>query len=268
LIYDKKMKAKRFTLCYVPSAAAMKTSSTYLFILLFPFFANAQRVDTVQTQKGKSFKPFIIPAVFIGYGLVSLSNNNAIRKFDLRITNEIKENSPNYFTRADDVYRYVPALAVYGLNLAGIKGKHSLADATGIYLLTTGISGGLVISIKHISNRTRPDGSDDHSFPSGHSATAFASAEFLNQEYRDVSPWYGYAGYTVATATATLRLYNKKHFLSDVIAGAGFGILSAKASYLLYPKIKEAIVGKGGKNYSFVPIYQDRTVGFAFNAFL
>jgi membrane-associated phospholipid phosphatase len=241
----------------------MQKISCYIFILFFPFFSKAQTLDTGETQQHPSFKPLIVPTVFIGYGLISLANNNAIRRLDIRVTNEIKTNSPNFFTRADDLLRYVPALAVYGLNLADIKGKHSLVDATGIYLLTTGITGGFVISLKHVSNRTRPDGSDRQSFPSGHSATAFASAEFLNQEYKDVSPLYGYAGYTVATATAVLRLYNKKHWLSDVVAGAGFGILSAKASYFLYPKIKRVIVGKKANNYSFVPMYQQHVWGLS-----
>ena len=242
----------------------MKSFTLYIFILFCPYFAQAQTQDTLESQNKGSIKPFILPAAFIGYGLVSLTNNNPLRRLDLRVTNGIKQNAPSFFTRADDYLRYAPAAALYALHLGGIKGKNSLADATGIYLLTTAISGTLVISSKHISQRTRPDGSDDHSFPSGHSTTAFASAEFLYQEYKDLSPWYGYAGYTVATTTAVLRLYNKKHWLSDVIAGAGFGILSTKASYLLYPKIKQVFGGKKDSHYSLVPLYQQRTFGFAY----
>jgi membrane-associated phospholipid phosphatase len=244
----------------------MRLSIWSFYLLLFPLFTSAQQLDSVKASKGAVIKPFIIPAVFIGYGVVSLSSNNAVRRFDVRVGNEIQQNSPTFFTRADDILRYLPALAVYGLNLADVKGKHGLVDATGIYLLSTGISGGLVISIKHISRRTRPDGSDTQSFPSGHSASAFASAEFLKQEYRDVSPLYGYAGYAVATTTAVLRLYNKKHWVSDVIAGAGFGILSTKVSYLIYPKLKQVFVGKKGTDFSLVPIYQQHTFGFSFNA--
>lgn len=243
----------------------MKSFTLYIFVLFCPYFVLAQTRDTLETQPKASIKPFIVPAVFIGYGVVSLTGNNPIRKLDLRVTNEIKQHSATFFTRADDYLRYAPAAAVYALNLAGIKGKHSLADATGIYLLSTAVSGTLAISSKHISHRTRPDGSDDFSFPSGHSTTAFASAEFLYQEYKDISPWYGYAGYTVATTTAVLRLYNKKHWLSDVVAGAGIGILSTKVSYLLYPKIKQAFGGKKTSNYSLVPLYQQRTFGLAYS---
>jgi membrane-associated phospholipid phosphatase len=225
-----------------------------------------QRLDTIPPKSNHSLRPFIIPAVFVGYGIVSLGNNTPLRKLDIRISNEIKRNSPNSFSKVDDYLRYVPAAAVYGLNLAGIKGKNTLLDATAIYVLTTGISGGIAVPIKRLTDRTRPDNSDHHSFPSGHATTAFASAEFLMQEYKDVSRLYGYAGYTVATATAVMRLYNKKHWLSDVVGGAGVGILSTKLSYLIYPKIKQLFSKRDNDHFSLVPSYQQKTYGLAFNA--
>ena len=260
----RKRKQKTDFVCLYRIGTPMKSFTLYIFILFCPYFALGQSPDTLESQPKSSIKPYILPAAFIGYGLVSLTGNNPIRKLDLRVTNEIKEHSSRFFTRTDDYLRYAPAAAVYALRLAGIKGKHSLADATGIYLLTTAISGTLAISSKHLTLRTRPDGSDDHSFPSGHATTAFASAEFLYQEYKDISPWFGYAGYTVATTTAVLRLYNKKHWLSDVVAGAGIGILSTKVSYLIYPKIKKALARKKTLNYSLVPLYQQGTFGFAY----
>ena len=75
-------------------------------------------------------------------------------------------------------------------------------------------------------------------FPSGHTTEAFAYAEFIQQEYKDVSPWYGAVGYAAATATGLLRIYNNKHWLSDVVAGAGIGMASTKLAYLLYRAIK------------------------------
>ena len=48
------------------------------------------------------------------------------------------------------------------------------------------------------------------------------------QEYKDVSVWYGISGYIVATGTGFFRIYNNKHWLTDVAAGAGIGILIDK----------------------------------------
>jgi len=206
---------------------------------------------------------FIIPAVFIGYGVVSLAGDNVIRRLDYTTKNELQEDHPLFAAHADDYMQFAPAAAVYGLNLMGIKGKNSLLDATGIYALSSAIMGGSISVLKKATHRLRSNGSGYNSFPSGHTANAFAAAEFLNQEYKDVSPWYGYAGYTVATATGILRMYNNKHWFSDVVAGAGFGILSTKLSYFLYPKLKRLITGKGRFNYTVAPSYEQHTMGFA-----
>jgi hypothetical protein len=206
-------------------------------------------------------KAFLIPAVFIGYGLISLTGNNAIRQFDYSTKNEFREDHPHFVHHVDNFSQYLPGVAVYGLNLAGIKGKHNLVDATGIYVMTGVFTGVSVIGVKKLTHRQRPDASNNESFPSGHTATAFASAEFLNQEYKDVSPLYGVAGYAIATGTGILRLYNNKHWVSDVVAGAGFGIASTKLAYILYPKVKKLLTGKGKLNYTVVPAYQDHVFG-------
>ncbi len=75
--------------------------------------------------------------------------------------------------------------AVYGLNLAGIKGKNNFRDRTMILATSYLIMGLTVESLKSITRVERPDGSSRNSFPSGHTATAFMGAEFLWQEYKD-----------------------------------------------------------------------------------
>lgn len=222
--------------------------------------------DHLKTQEyTPKLKSFIVPAVFASYGFISLMGNNAIRRLDLSTKGEFQEDHPHFVNHADNYAQYLPGVAVFGLNLAGVKGKHSLLDAAGIYVLTAAITGISVEGVKEVSSRKRPDGSNNFSFPSGHTATAFASAEFLKQEYKDVSPLYGVAGYVVATGTGVLRLYNNKHWVSDVVAGAGFGIASTKIAYLLYPKVKKLFNGKGNLNYSVIPSYQQHVFGLNLN---
>ena len=96
-------------------------------------------------------------------------------------------------------------------------------------------------SLKSNSKVERPDGSGFNSFPSGHTATAFAGAEFLWQEYKEVSIWYGISGFIVATGTGAFRMYNNKHWLTDVVAWAGIGILSTKIAYWMHPFIQKKI---------------------------
>ena len=248
-----------------------------LLVLCSPFFLSAQITPALQDttarpssllklrgQNPPKLRSFIIPAVFVGYGIISLGNN-AIRDLDYSTRAELQEDHPIFANHADDYLRYAPAAAVYALNLAGIKGKHKVGDQTGLYFLSMAVMGASTTIIKRTADRNRPDGADNYSFPSGHTASAFAAAEFLNQEYRDVSPWIGYAGYTVATATGVLRLYNNRHWVSDVVAGAGLGIASTKVAYLIYPHVRKLFVGKQSVSYSMMPTYQEKAVGFAFS---
>jgi membrane-associated phospholipid phosphatase len=125
------------------------------------------------------------------------------------------------------------------------------------------IMSGTVFGLKKWTKVERPDGSSNNSFPSGHTANAFMGAEFLYQEYKDVSPWYGIAGYVVATGTGLFRMYNNRHWFSDVVAGAGFGILSTKVAYWIYPWMKEKIFKDKDEKYSgmAMPFYNGKQAG-------
>jgi membrane-associated phospholipid phosphatase len=124
----------------------------------------------------------------------------------------------------------------------------------------------VVLSTKKITSILRPDGSEYTSFPSGHTAFAFASAEFLRQEYKHKSPWYGIAGYTVATATAGLRIHNNKHWLADVAAGAGLGILSTQVAYWIHPWMSKKIFTKKNSPASLLPQISTEQIGIVFQA--
>ena len=192
-------------------------------------------------EKQTSYRPLILPSAFVTYGLIGL-NNEKFRGLDLSIRDELR-----YVERKvhlDDYLVFSPLVAVYGLNLLGKKGVHDvkeLSKITGYAIVMTGVS---VASIKLLTGIERPDGSDFTSFPSGHTATAFMFAEILYQEYKDESILYGILGYTAAATTGYLRVYNDKHWFSDVVAGAGFGILCTKLSYLLNEKIHSRTVSR------------------------
>ncbi len=257
--------------------------SFFLFLVLFSISSvDAQKKyylidnsDTaVQKQKSKLFdglfekineqkrrvKSLIIPAGLITYGFIALGNSG-LKKINNNTKLEIREDHPTFISKLDNYFQYVPALAVYGLNAFGVKGKNNFRDRTMIYALSTAISSAVDLPLKKITKIQRPDGSAFNSFPSGHTTTAFAAAEFLRMEYKDVSPWYGIAGYAVAATTGVLRLYNNKHWVSDVVAGAGFGILSTKLAYWIYPSIKRKFFKNKSMNTVVMPYYQNGGVG-------
>lgn len=122
---------------------------------------------------------------------------------------------------------------------------------------------GTVISLKSLTKVGRPDGSGFNSFPSGHTATAFVGAKFLWQEYKNVSVWYGISGYIVATGTGFFRIYNNKHWLTDVVTGAGIGILSTKEAYWIFPFVNRHIFNskKNGNTGMVAPFYNGKQMG-------
>ncbi len=78
----------------------------------------------------------------------------------------------------------------------------------------------------------------------------------LTKEYGHLSPWVGVGAYTAATATGFMRLANDRHWFSDVLAGAGFGILVIELGYLFTDLIfkekglicsRQGICGTDGK---------------------
>ncbi len=203
---------------------------------------------------------FIVPTALVVYGFISL-NNARLRNIDNNTQEEIWEDHPHHRTTIDNYLQFAPAVVVYALNLSGIHGEHNFLDRSAIFLMSNIFLNITVSSLKSITHQLRPDGSDYLSFPSGHTTEAFASAEFLRMEYRNKSAWYGVAGYLIAATTGYLRMYNDKHYLSEVMAGAGIGILSTDLSYWLYPKFKRLFVLHGIKNAMILPYYQSKSAG-------
>lgn len=209
-------------------------------------------------------KQLIIPASFIGFGLIGI-NSDHIKHFNSEISEEVTEHIDKQIT-IDDFLQYAPAASVYALGAFGVDGKNNLKDKSIILGTSFLIMSTVVTGLKNITKVERPDGTSNNSFPSGHTATAFMGAEFLYQEYKDVSIWYGVSGYAVASFTGAFRMYNNRHWFTDVAAGAGIGILSAKAGYWLFPTVNKLFASKSNPNKksAFIPYYDGKQVGFGY----
>ncbi|MEO8238813.1 MAG: phosphatase PAP2 family protein [Flavobacterium sp.] len=219
-------------------------------------------LDTVAPYKFH-YKQLIIPGVLLAYGFIGLESD-WLKGFNSDIQQEVTEDIDQKIT-IDDFSQYAPAVTVFALNAIGIKGKNSLRDESIIMASSYVMMSATVLSLKSITHVERPDGSSNNSFPSGHTATAFAGAEFLWQEYKDKSIWYGIAGYAVATGTGIFRIVNNRHWLTDVAAGAGIGILSTKVAYWMYPWMKNKLFPSENKKVSslITPFYNGKQIGCA-----
>ena len=216
-----------------------------------------QNHDHDSTFHKASIANYIIPTILIGGGIAV--NNQDFRDKQLNFRNE---NYKDFNTKTDDFIQYAPHAAVFGLDWIGVKSKHDFKDKVGLMVTGGIIMFGAVTTLKYTTDQVRPDGSSANSFPSGHTANAFFGATILAKEYADKSVLIAIGGYSVATATGALRILNNRHWASDVLAGAGIGILSGEVAYIVYPWLKEKL-GRNGKNKSvvFVPTYDGNVMG-------
>lgn len=176
-----------------------------------------------------SRKQLIAPASLILAGL--LSNGKSPESIKSEVVEERNEHIPKFRTHLDDYLQFSPLLAVYGLDALGIKSKNDLRNRSLILLKGEFIMFSTTTLLKKLTHTLRPDGSAHNSFPSGHTAQAFTAATFLSEEYKSRYPWMPYASYTVASSVGLLRVANNRHYISDVLVGAGIGYLAMKTAY-------------------------------------
>ncbi len=138
----------------------------------------------------------------------------------------------NFHNETDNYIQFAPAVIAAGLNFAGVEGRSDHLRFLTSSAMAYTIMAAIVNPIKHTAKELRPDGTSRNSWPSGHTATAFVSATILHKEYGLTrSPWYSVAGYAMATATGVMRVLNNRHWVSDVLSGAGIGIVSTELAY-------------------------------------
>lgn len=245
-----------------------KTNKIIIVLFLFFFFCKVYgQYISIDSTKNKNYSEFkykslIIPTVLIGYGVVGLTSNT-LKNINTSTKNEFREHDDKK-TNIDDFSQYTPFLSVYTLNAIGIEGKHNFKERTIVLTTAYLLMGSAVNILKKTTHISRPDGSSTNSFPSGHTATAFMGAEFLYQEYKDVSIWYGITGYVVATGTGLFRLHNERHWFTDITAGAGIGILSSKIAYWIYPLIQRTIFKEKTTTTGIVmPFYNGKEYGLS-----
>ncbi|TDE11021.1 phosphatase PAP2 family protein [Dyadobacter psychrotolerans] len=205
---------------------------TLVILLVFSSWVNASPVmlgDTLPARKPVTLRTFYPPASLIIGGLLSTGHSEeAIRN---EVAEERNHLIPHFRTKVDDYLQFSPLVIAYGLDAFGVHSKTDLINRTVILIKGEAMALTTVTLLKSATHTLRPDGSSYNSFPSGHTTQAFAAATFLNEEYKDRYPWMPYASYTVASSVGLLRVANNRHYISDVLVGAGIGYLSMKVAY-------------------------------------
>jgi len=206
--------------------------------------------------------PYILPAGLIGYGTLR-QFSPVLKRFDNHSRDEVQSRVKKG-THIDDYLQYAPAAAVFGLDVLGIAAKHDLKSRSLVLATSSIMAIAIVRGTKASFRIARPDGSNYKSFPSGHTATAFIGAHMLYKEYGEQRPWLAVAGYSIATTTAALRVVNNKHWVSDVLAGAGVGMLSVELAYRLLPTVDRWVSKSTRETFHLQPVqYQQGGSGLA-----
>jgi membrane-associated phospholipid phosphatase len=221
-----------------------------------PFASNAPKLETSigtsysnyqgldfdffksKTAPGIKAYKFMDDMTFVGIPLFAAGWAIKGDKAMFRVNN--KDGKPNtqlltdFKTGIDDYTQFFGPVMTVGLKLGGVEGRSDWPRLLASAAMSYGIMAGLVNGIKYTAKEMRPDGSTANSWPSGHTATSFVGATLLHKEYGLTrSPWYSVAGYGVATATGVMRVLNNRHWVSDVMSGAGIGILSTELGYAI-----------------------------------
>lgn len=227
-------------------------------------YSTAPKADSVKVPRSPyKFRAtqLIAPVAFVGLGVTGLTVN-AVKDWNRQISSNFTGNKRYGF---DDYAQYVPFATPYILKLCGVRSRHNYGEFT-ILLATSYLSMGIMVNaVKYTVKELRPDGSSRNSFPSGHTATAFMGAELLRAEFWDTSPWIGVAGYALATSIGYMRVWHNRHWMTDVLAGAGIGILSVRIAYWTFPPLQRLFFGKHRKENdgyaSASPYYDGERLG-------
>ena len=199
--------------------------------------------DFFKSKTNPDVKPykFMDDMTFVGLPLFvagwAIKGDKAMFRVNAKADQGGKKNTQlltDFKTGIDDYTQFFGPAMVVGLKLGGYEGRSDwprlLASAGASYAIMAAFVNG----IKYTAKEMRPDGSSANSWPSGHTATAFVGASLLHKEYGLTrSPWWSVAGYGVATATGVMRVLNNRHWISDVMSGAGIGIMSTELGYAL-----------------------------------
>lgn len=207
----------------------------------------------IEFPKTRLGRVAVVSAPLIAEGLVA-------KKLDGRFRGLRNDYIPEFKKSVDDYMQYSPFALMVGLKALGVESRSSWGRMVVSDAFSAVLMAGIVGTLKYTTNVTRPDGSDSKSFPSGHTATAFTTATMLTKEYGSVSPWIGVGAYSVAAATGLMRVANNRHWLSDVLTGAGVGILATEAGYW----ITDWIFKDKGLSAGYMESQNDREISASF----
>lgn len=219
-----------------------------------------QQDSILQIQQRSLLKKSIVPLSLMASGIL-LSDSGFEKSFNKTTQNWVGN---DFDTSLDDYFRWAPIAQIYIADIAGVEARNHWFDQTKNMAISMVLTDVLTNFMKTTIYKVRPNGFNAKAFPSGHSSIAFSTGSVLYEEFKDTSPLLAYSGYGFATTTGALRLLENRHWVSDVLMGAGIGIIMTKLVYHFDYLFKWNPFLKS-KYVTLIPRYGDGTVGLYFS---
>lgn len=259
----------------------MKKLIYFLFFLFSTQFIYAQEdttgtkeeVLTIEQIEPNSFGSIIEkkPTYFerawapIGLGLISIDLLRDSTKYGLQ--NLARSFVADTFrTHVDDWIHYIPVLTMYTADLFKVPSKNTIWNQTKFLIMSEVITSGIVLSLKYGLGIQRPNNGAYNAYPSGHTSQAFVQSQVLFNEFRDTAPLLASSGYLFSISTGVLRILNNRHWVPDVLLGAGIGMLVTNTIYYFEPlknwnPFKRFKKSDNTLKMSFIPTISDSYLG-------
>jgi len=208
-----------------------------LFIGLFFSFQVAAQTDTSQTnqklkpERGNYFNRAWGP---IGLAVISVDLLRDSTKYGLQdmVRSVVAD---TFRTHVDDWIHYVPVVTMYAADLFKVPAKNTVWNQTKFLAMSEIVTSGIVLGLKYSLGIQRPNNGAHNAYPSGHTSQAFVQSQVLFNEFRETAPLLAASGYLFAVTTGTLRILNNRHWVPDVLLGAGIGMLVTNTIYYFEP---------------------------------
>lgn len=190
--------------------------------------------NTVTFDEAKKPKLFNRVWVPIGLSLISVDLLRDSTKYGLQtLSRSFVDN--DFRTHLDDWIHYVPVVTMYTADLFHVPAKNTVWNQTKFLIMSEAITSGIVWGLKLGLGIQRPNNGSFTAYPSGHTSQAFVQSQVLFNEFRETAPLLASTGFIFSISTGALRVLNNRHWVPDVLFGAGIGMLVTNIIYHYEP---------------------------------
>lgn len=219
-------------------------------------------------QKNTRGSYFDVTWAPVGLSLLSVSLMTDSSKYGLQTL--IRQPFNGYETNLDDYIQYAPIALMYTADLFHVPAKNNAWNQTKFLAMSELGTSAIVQLLKYSLKVQRPNNGSYNSYPSGHTSQAFVASQVLFNEYRETNKFLACSGFLFSISTGTLRIVNNRHWVPDVLLGAGIAMLVTNTVYYFEPlknwtprlfNRRNSETKKNKTQLGFIPTWNDDYIG-------